>query len=199
MKKLVSWIVALGLVAAPFAAHAEGNYTRSGAYVGINGTYALENFDLGSDVSASGSPGVSVYAGYRLHANFALQGDVDYYKAFDVDLSGSKVGNVDAFSWMVNAKGFILEGRVQPYGVVGIGGLYTNQIDGVYCISTPAHSHCDAGNVSRVSAIFRPGLGVDFYLTPEIVLNLQGAYTIPTGSQSDYQFGLLGAGVQYRF
>lgn len=205
MKALSLGIVALALLAAPFAACAEGGYTRSGAYVGVNGLYALENFDLDFDLSASNAPGVNVYAGYRFHPNFGLEGDLDYYGKFDIDEFGSKVGDVQAFSWTVNAKVFVFDGPVQPYGVVGVGGIYADQIAGVSCatVTDPntgqTRSHCDADNSSHVGAVLRPGIGFDIYVTEAIVLNLQGTYVFPTGSQDKYQFGLLGADVQYRF
>jgi opacity protein-like surface antigen len=74
--------------------------------------------------------------------------------------------NFRAYPWASEESGFfhqILEGRVQPYGMVGIG------------VSIPVTPKGDAvGFVSRFAA------GVDFYATANIVLTLEAAYALST-------------------
>jgi opacity protein-like surface antigen len=210
----------------PNAASAQ-SYDRTGAYVGGGFSYALENFGLGKTeqavgdalggnmsvgLGADGSPGVDIRGGYRLHPNIAIEGDLQYFTGFDVNIDNvtyrgqqipipagvdTKVGSIDALAMTVNAKGYALTGRVQPYGLLGFGFMrasFDPNIEG-------ADSQDDA------TFALRFGAGVDFYATEHIVVNLEASYLLPT---SDYKFGEgdpglggdiipIAIGVQYRF
>ena len=81
-----------------------------------------------------------------------------------------------------NAKGYPLLGRVQPYGVAGVGLLsFTQKRD------------ADLGFVARI------GGGVDLYLSEAVVVDLEIVYLLPAGSLDDYQFTTFTVGIQYRY
>jgi len=236
MKKLVlSALVAAtcalsaGLLV-PHAVWAQ-SYDRRGGYMGVGFAYALENFGfgkteraasaiisevLGQDASvgagADNSPGFDMRVGYRIHPNFALEGDLQYFTGFDVNIDklslngqnipipsqvNTKVGSIDTLAMTVNAKGYALTGRIQPYGLLGFGFMrasFDPNIEG-------AQSQDDT------SFALRFGAGVDLYATEYVVVNLEASYLLPT---SDYKFGEgdpglggdiipIAVGIQYRF
>ena len=51
----------------------------------------------------------------------------------------------------------------------------------------------------RVNGAFRTGLGIDFYVTPKIAINVGSDMVFGTGTWSDAKYVKVGAGVQYNF
>jgi opacity protein-like surface antigen len=224
MKKLLSTALAatvctlaVGLVE-PGAAWAQ-NYDRKGLYVGLGFSYAFQNFGLskteqavsdalGGNTSvaleADDSPGFDIRGGYRFHPNFAIEGEVQYFTAFDLNVrnisaggQSTKVGSIDTLVMTVNAKGYALTGRIQPYGLLGLGSMLAS--------FDPNAEGVDSED-DRTFAV-RFGAGVDCYATENIVVYLEVSYLLPI---SDYKFGgsdpglggdiiPIGVGAQYRF
>ncbi len=204
MRMMVRLCTLLGLlVGAPLHAQEGEHFGRPGWYVGGGFTWAFENFDFdevnaytGVDLSASGSPGFDVRGGYRINEFVAIEADFQYYADFDVDAAGFDVLSADAFSFFGSVKGYPLSGRVQPYGLFGIGVLRAELED-------------DLGfGVSGDDAAFtlRFGGGLDVYVTEHVLLNLDVGYLlVPTdmnfGGPVDVGTDLipLTVGAQYRF
>jgi opacity protein-like surface antigen len=207
------------------------NYDRQGAYIGVGFSYGLQSFGLGKEEQAASSttsavldenvsvklqgddsPGVDIRGGYRFHPNFAIEGDLQYFTGFDLNIKkialngqnipipssiDTKVGSIDTLAMTFNGKAYLLTGRIQPYGLLGLGftrASFDPNAKGV-------HSEDDF-----VFAL-RFGAGVDCYTTENIVVYLEASYLSP---HSDYKFGKgdpgIGAdinsltlGVQYRF
>jgi opacity protein-like surface antigen len=213
-------VAASSAVILPAAARAQ-SYDRQGAYVGVGFSYGFENFGLGKTedvvseavgtsvkLGADDSPGFDIRGGYRLHPNVAIEGEIQYFTGFDVKIdqvttgahvinADQKFGSIDTLAVTMNAKGYVLTGRVQPYGLLGIGlarASFDPDIEGV-----------DSQDDTAFAVRF--GAGVDFYATENIVINAEAGYLLPT---SDYKFGEgdpglggdiipLTVGVQYRF
>jgi opacity protein-like surface antigen len=227
----VAGMLSFSAMLLPAPARGEAPYDRIGPYVGGGFSYALQNFGLGkteqavssavSDfigrnvavgLGADDSPGFDIRGGYRFHPNFAIEGDFQYFTGFDanidkISLNGqelpippavnTKFGSIDTLAMTVNAKGYALTGRIQPYGLLGVGFMRASFDPNV------------EGATSQDDTTFalRFGAGVDFYVTPNIIVNLEASYLKPT---SDYKFGEgdpgiggdiipIGAGVQFRF
>lgn len=196
-------LFALTTAASRLPAQEAEDFGRPGGYIGGGFTWAFENFDFdqvsaltGTDVSASGSPGFDVRGGYRFNEYVALEGDFQYYANFDIEAAGVDVLSANAFSFFANVKGYPLAGRVQPYGLFGIGVLRAAIED-------------DFGlGVSESDAAFalRFGGGLDVYVTEHVLLNLDVGYLL---TPSDMNFGgpvdigtdliPLTVGAQYRF
>lgn len=185
--------VSLALAAATTSAaqEEEEDFGRRGWYVGGGFVYGFENFDLselsgiaGVDISASGSPGIDIRGGYRFNRWVALEGNFDYYADFDIEANGSTVFNADAFSFFANAKGYPLDGRVQPYGLFGIGVLAA-AIDYDFDYDYYDYDYYDYENV-ETDAVFavRLGGGVDVYVTPKFLLNLDVGYVFATSDMN---------------
>ena len=160
-------------------------YSRNGVYIGAGGMYAIENFSDTGGLSFDDSAGFNFRLGYRFHPHFAIEAEGERAIGFDL-----KQATLDIETWTatLNAKVFALTGRVQPFGVVGIGAM-----------NAKADSPLLISSVNETDVAFRFGGGSDFYVTKNWVVNLEGSYVLPTGDVEDINYISLGGGLQYRF
>jgi hypothetical protein len=115
-----------------------------------------------------------LFVGYRASRHFA----------FDLDLQVGSEGNSTIISFVPEARVYLIgDRRVQPYLLAGLG-LWTTT---------------DRG--SNVLGILRPGLGLDIYVTENIVLTPLLQYSFLFNSRDITTFsGITVAGtVQFRF
>jgi opacity protein-like surface antigen len=179
----VAGMLSFSAMLLPAPARGEEAYDRPGPYVGVGFAYGIENFGLGKveaanavKLSVDDSPGFDIRGGYRFHPNLAVEGDFQYFTGFDIsEKGGSKLATADTLAVTVNAKGYPLTGRFQPYGLLGLGFM---------------RSYFEHGTNDSVFAV-RLGGGADFYATENIVVFVEGSYMLPT---ADYKAGI-GAGV----
>jgi hypothetical protein len=154
-------------------------YSRSGGYIGVGGTFAVESFSAIGNQDDGAS--VIFRAGYRGYPFFAVEflGEVmplfEGTDAIDNDVNG--------FAVTVNAKALWPLGRAEPYAMVGIGILDIDQ---------------DIRN-RRDDFAFRGAAGVDFYLSPSWALYGEAAYLVGTGDVSDFDYATFGGGILFRF
>jgi hypothetical protein len=108
---------------------------------------------------------------------------------FDVSAGGYDLGRVRGVATTINGKGYLTTGRIQPYGVAGIGGLYVAGFDR------------SLDNILGVNGGFlaRFGGGLDVYATEHFVVNAEATYDLPTGDVSSLRFVPVTLGAQYRF
>lgn len=200
-------VVALGTAlctAAPARAEEQApDYARRGAYVGMGALYAFENFDLpeipGVGTSVDDSWGFDARVGYR-YRYAALETQFQYYDEFTLDANGATAATINAQSFSANLKGYPLSGRFQPYGLAGFGFLRTST-DPTGNATTRAIGEAlvaDPGSTA-VEFIGRFGGGLDAYVTPNIVMYVEGTYLIPKTDLKDFNMIPLAFGVQYRF
>src|SRR5690349_16033297 len=83
-------------------------------------TYAREGA-LDAHFESDDGAGIDVRGGYRLLPNFALEGNFQLYDGFNFDSDQSSNLDVIGFAFTANAKAYALTGRIQPYGLFGIG------------------------------------------------------------------------------
>lgn len=167
-------------------------YARDGIYLGFAALYALENFDRDTAIRGAGSAqdidgrdagGPQVRFGYRYRPRLAGEVLFQYYAGFN--LSDSSVGiddDFNAWSMTLNGKLYGFLGRVQPYGLFGIGGIAFDDKRG-----------------ANSAFLARLGGGIDLYLTDRVVLDFEVAYAMPAGALDDLQFATFALGVQYRY
>ena len=115
-----------------------------------------------------------------------MEAQFQYYDDFTVDGNGGPDANINAQSFSANLKGYPLTGRFQPYGLAGFGFLRTAT---------------DSRGTERVEVEFigRFGGGVDTYITPNVLMYVEGTYLIPKAELKDFNIVPLAFGVQYRF
>jgi len=185
-----------GLLCVPWPTiAAEDEHARPGFYLGVGGLFAITNFQLpsggGLDFESTGSYGIDSRFGYRIHPMFAAEGQFQSYRRFELTTrqDGQDVGRteIDGLSFSANGKFYPFVGTfkpsIQPYGLGGMGLLNLN---------------ADPGT-SATDFMLRVGGGVDVYATPNLVLNFETSWVLPTGDLADFRIAPLAFGVQYRF
>ncbi|MCH7869978.1 MAG: porin family protein [Myxococcales bacterium] len=164
-------------------------WDRSGAYIGVAVFWAPEAFN--TDVRVDSSKGFSGWLGYRFVPRFAAELRADRLKDFDFSGSGF-TGSLEAWELTANAKIFLLTKRFQPYVSIGLG-AFVSQLKFVALETGERFSDKDT------NILFRPGVGIDYYLTPSLVLGLEASYVSVGGDLDEVRFGLLGGGLSFRF
>jgi opacity protein-like surface antigen len=178
-------------------AEAEADPARSGPYAGLGLVYGAPIFDLEASERAFGSGslgdspgfGVDVRGGYRFHPHFAAEGNFQWVGGMDIEQAGHDLGDVSPWTFTANMKAFILTGTFQPYVVGGVGIIHVKGDESVD-LALPDST---TGFTGRI------GAGADYYLRPNIVLNVEFTAVMPAGQVSRFRYLPLAAGAQYRF
>jgi opacity protein-like surface antigen len=162
------------------------DYARTGPYIGLGGTYAIEMFDDNSPTGArtGNSAGLHAKAGWRVSPRFAAELRYDWFHEFDLD-----PGHIDGYLLSINGKAYVLTGRVQPFALVGLGFI---------------HGEGSAGNFAGAAHpsngfAMRFGGGLEGYITENLVMGPEFAYVLPTGSANDLDMLTISLGLSWRF
>ena len=232
MKKsliLIALLMVLCFCTSSYAANAAGQQW----YVGIGGSYALENFDggdvedfldyVGVDVDFDDGWGANLSVGYHVNDNCSLAFVYSYLSGFDSDESATfeevmaAVGvteddlmdfgvssedlavlhmadislgaqiDVDVMTFMLEGK-YAMSGNVSPYLVLGLGLMYADA-DGDLRVGAAGQSFSFGGeDDSDTEICWKVGLGVDWWVTPNVTVGLEGSYV---AAFSDLEFDLL--------
>jgi opacity protein-like surface antigen len=176
-----STAVVLGAAGPAFAADQE--FGRSGPSVGVGAIYAFEIFDDDSTVQgADNGFGYDLKGGYRFNEYFALELRFEHLP----DMNDVEIWQLD-----VSGKFYPFHGMVQPYLLTGVG-LHNVEDD-------RAGVGTGGLGVDGMGVGLRFGIGVDFYITRNWAIYVEGDYLLPTGGRSDYDAIPVGLGVLYRF
>jgi len=179
-----AWLGALfACVAAPTDADAQ-DYARNGPYLGLAGSVGIYT-EADGNVDVDEALGLNARAGYRLHPHFAVEGSFEWLSEADISVSGSRVASLESFTGTANGKAFLLTGRVQPFALIGIGGMGITVDRG------------GSGGESGFAARF--GGGVDIYITENFLAAIDASYVLPTGDVDGADFVSIGWGFGYRF
>jgi opacity protein-like surface antigen len=207
----VSVVALLWLTVGAVAARAEkgdedGESACSGFYVGLAGVYGNRPFvedEIEGEVNAirgglsevranaDAALGVNLRIGYRLHPQVAAEIETTWRPESDVKVrSGTgPATKAEVESWMAgaNAKGYLFLGRIQPYVLVGAGGLIVET---------------KGSGLSNQEASFAMNFagGADFFVTDHVSINAELRWMLPVGNRLDGfdEFSLLW-GLQYHF
>lgn len=197
----------IGLASAPAGADeapaetpadAEDDYAKTGSYAGGGFALGFDAFKGGgaSEDDFSTAVGLDAWVGYRLLPNVAIEAQFEVLGHFD---EGSTTTTVLTF--MGNIKGFFFTGRIQPYGVVGVGGVHVRpdklRFGNGNC-SLPGSKSTDCKD-SGTGFAARIGAGVDYWLTPQISLGASYSYVLTTGGAKGRDYQNLVMAAQYRF
>jgi len=187
MNRVLALLLTLGCMTAASAQAQEGeegsDFGRTGWYAGVYGLYGLSAFrDQGGDWGGSG--GMSARVGYRANDFFALEADIEWVDEFNLESSGL---TARAINGGVNGKFFLSDGRFQPYGLIGAGGMNINIRSDQF------------GSSSGTDWGFRFAGGIDLYATRNIVIGLEARYNWGVGDVWELDYATFGGGVLYRF
>ena len=189
MHRVLATSVALAFLVAT-AAHAEAppeeedDFSRKGLYLGAYGVYALNAYrNTGKDYG--NSPGANFRVGYRGNEWFAMEAVLEWIHNFE---SHSPDVQARTIIGGVNVKGYPLQGRFQPYGLIGLNGY---DINSKRKTSNKDFEATDWG--------FRFGIGLDIYANRNWVVGLESSYVLGAGELWDADYASFGVGLQYRF
>lgn len=183
-------------------------------YVGVGGTFAVEYFNAdqfeaaanrGLDPSYDNTWGLYGKFGYKINPIVSVEFDLRYLFGFNASQTFQRTysninydGDLDVLTAMAVAKIFPpLQGVVRPYFATGLGVMHAKwdtTITGPLGYTRADESRSETGGCGKL------GLGVDFYITPTLSLNVESAYTAGFGSEVDTirYFGL-SAGLGFHF
>jgi opacity protein-like surface antigen len=208
------------LPAAALAGDDDNGFGRRGWYLGVGGSYGHNFFEddiqdaaarEGVNIELSDTGGVNARAGYRLASWFALEAMYEWMDNFKTEVDSIELGGEDlpvgitladyaTHTVTVNAKFLIPVWRLHPYLLLGIGGQY-------YDLEAPQLVQDSDFDFSESGWSFagRPGLGLDAYITKNILINVEVSGVLATSNPStipdigDLFYMTVGAGLQYRF
>ena len=147
-----------------------GDYGRPGIYLGLNAVAGLNVDRRGPGDEVSGGGGLNARFGSRENELLAWEFQFEWVAFDQIDYG--------AWAYGVNAKFFFSEDRIQPYVVIGAGGMTRKDETG---------SATDWG--------FRLGGGGDYYLSEHWALNTEFVYMVGVGGvlERDYASFSVGA------
>ncbi len=188
-------------------------WAEPGAYLTLGAINSFEHFDnTGEDFDNSW--GFAARGGYRVNEWLAVEGFLEFISGYEVDYiaqppvvpAPAEVElTIDGGMGGANAKLYApWLGRLQPYALVGVGGqwarLRTTNPTGFVC--DPIFWYCQGtytkiGNSGAFVAKF--GAGIDFWLSEDLAIVVDGVFNLPTGDLKDLRSTNLTWGAVFRF
>jgi len=195
-------------------------FDRPGVYVGIGGAWGKSftekfatltgtpEFDDLVDIESTG--GLNARVGYRFYSWVAVEGMYEWMADFNTVsrvnqpalqlMDGQTVWDLTTHTLTANLKLLVPFWRLQPYVLLGIGAQYRKLDAKVFFVDGDS-GWAFAG---------RPGIGIDWYITENLVMNLEASGVLAPkevkikvnqieGVITDNVYMSLGAGLQYRF
>lgn len=167
-----------------------GDYSSPAVSLGIGGSLIFEQFDTGMDeLSFDESFGLNIKAGYRFTEHF--EGVVDYIliDGFDGEVYGVEALELSGYAITLNGKYYPFIGRIQPYGLLGIG-LASMEIKDTLGFGL---------SESETDTVLRAGAGIDISVSNHLTLFTEISYYLTQGDIEDTDFIPLTAGVKFTF
>jgi opacity protein-like surface antigen len=187
------------LVSAIAASAAAEDFSRSGPYLGVGGTFGTDLFEndvedavedatgTSVDLDIDDSWGLNAVLGYRMLSFVATELQYEYIDSFqiDVDVPADSRLELTGHVATLNLKLVLPTWRIQPYLLLGIGAAFYSAEGSV--LSTNLFENDEWVLAGRV------GAGIDFYLTRHLVLNV-AATTVLTADEISEDFNLTDMG-----
>jgi len=160
-------------------------FSDARTYLLVGGSNGIELFHQPATDSADNGVGFNLRFGKRVASHFAVESQFDRVSGYDSTASGANIWTIGT-----NVKAFLLTDRVQPYMLVGMGGIFaTGKV-------------LEMGKVVDVNGngfMGRFGVGLDVYATERIGISLESAYVLPTSGASDFENITISWSLFYRF
>ena len=185
-----AWVAAsLWLAAGPALAdedEVEHQWLDTSVYVQAAGSFAFEEFKSG--IGGNDSLGFDLAAGFRITSWLATEVQFEWVSGMNPYPDNSAEAGGDNWATTVNARAYpttdyFMEGRLQPYLLVGIGA---------------SSFRTERGR--EIGFATRWGVGVDTYVTEKIALTVGASYLWSIGTPvRDLNYISLNWGAMYRF
>lgn len=166
-------------------------YSDPGPQISAGGVYSIEQFDVDSGVDVEGSPVFNARAGYRVSKHFTVELEYEYYHEYEADLDNLLDANLSGNALFLNAKAHLLTGSIQPYLIGGVGALFAEDLQLV--------NNAIFDTDDEIDAVGQIGIGIEAYKKRYLVLYAEASYHVPFDSLRDYEYGVINAGIIYRF
>jgi opacity protein-like surface antigen len=182
--KYLSLLFLVSTIAAGAARAGDDEYSKNGAYFGIGASYGVPLFEptldnafngAGLDEKVSNAWGLNARAGYRFHKYLAGEVEYEWLQHFGMRVGGAGLGSVRLQTITANLKAIAPYGHWQPYVLAGFGAT----------LAKYSETSGSPLNVAPTSYSTRFGLGVDYYLTENIALNLGSEFVVNTAKISN--------------
>ena len=167
--------------ASPASSDDEGDYSRSGAYVrgGLGAAWisSSTSFPTAPSQSWVANPEIQLSLGWRQNERLALEAEFQWVPSHEGISNGS---------WLLGANGkfFLLEGRIQPYIVLGAYGYWAKP-------PGARDTEADWG--------FKNGAGFDFYLDDNWAVGVESSFIWGVGKVWRNYFITTSVTTTYRF
>ena len=168
-----------------------GVFERETMYIIGGGAWGCEDF---SDTyrRTDDAVGLNASVGGRMLEHFAVEAQFEWFHDFRLQPPGSVTRSADTYAMFANLKAYPLKGRIQPYGLFGIGGLIVNSL------YFPDLQGTSSNEIQSGFAI-RAGAGVEVYVSDHWFISLEGSYVRPIQTVSEFDHGSAKWGIGYRF
>jgi outer membrane protein W len=187
------------LVTAVAASAAADDFSRPGPYLGLGGTFGTDFFEddvedavedvtgTSVDLDIDNSWGLNATLGYRMLPFLATELQYEYIDSFQIDVDSPANSTLDLSGHVatLNLKLVLPTWRIQPYVLLGIGAAFYTTEGRV--LNTNLFENDEWVLAGRV------GVGIDFYLTRHLVLNV-AATTVLTADDVSEDFNLTDVG-----
>jgi len=203
-------------------------FDRPGFYMGGGGTYQFNAFSgrikdviqdavddaipgANADFDLDDSGGLNALLGYRVWSWFALELQYEWVDEYDIDGSidspfpiSGKLYSIEGHTLTASSKWIIPFWRIQPYFLIG-GGMAISEVSKGDLAAALTALGGDIDDGTNIKPAARAGLGLDIYLTKQIVVNAQASAVLTTlknpdiGDVEDLNYMSFTAGLQYRF
>jgi len=186
---LKSSILALSVMLVTTLSYAD-DYTKPGFSLGVGGNIIFDNFDTGTTaLDFDESLGFNVKLGYRVNDHFEVEMDYLFIDGFDGTVFGVKALELDGFALTGNGKLYTSTGKVQPYGLFGIG-IADLEIRDTIGLGL---------SLSESDLVLRFGGGLDIYATENVLFFAEVSYFLTQGDIEDTDFIPITVGAKYKF
>ena len=223
LRTLLMALACTALLSASALADDDGDddgFARPGWYLGIGGAAGVNFFEdeiedaaekVGVNVDVKDTGGINARGGYRVNSWFAVEGMYEWMDNFEVEVKsidtggeplpvGTTLFDYTTHTITANLKFVVPTWRFQPYLLLGVGAQH-------FDLDAPATVEASALDLSDSGWGFagRPGLGLDIYITRNLLLNAEVAGVLATGNFStipsigDFFYLSAGGGLQWRF
>lgn len=165
------------------SAHAEDDpFAENGLYIGVGASYGINLFEdsiedaFPGDAKISDTWGANARLGFRFHKFLAAEAEYEWLNHFGVRVGGVGVGTAELQTITANLKAIAPYRHWQPYVLVGFG---------VTLATVDRPSSSSVLDFTHTSYSTRFGLGVDYYFTENIALNLGSEFVVNTAKISN--------------
>ena len=200
MKKLVI-VVAIALTFLSSQLYAQDN----GVYLGVGGGYAFQNFDTSElwDIEFDNSLAFNTKVGYHFNKWFSTEFIFDYmpefswngYYYYEGDLYPTEL-KIKIMTFMIAAKFSPDFGSavVRPYITVG-GGVMDAKAD----VTMTGYDTTAFASLSETDACAKIGTGIDFYVTKNMSLGIEGSYVMGFSDLDNIRYTNFSGNFSYHF